>query len=71
MAFVLTRAGLSIDHVNLREKERFMSGEKVGALRAPCVVAVCGLRGEGLLIDWLEDHQLCIGVCAVLVCVPE
>lgn len=22
--------GLSIDHVNLREKERFMSGEKVG-----------------------------------------
>lgn len=25
--------GLSIDHVNLREKERFMSGEKVGAVR--------------------------------------
>lgn len=24
--------GLSIDHVNLREKERFMSGEKVGAV---------------------------------------
>lgn len=23
--------GLSIEHVNLREKERFMSGEKVGA----------------------------------------
>lgn len=22
--------GLSIDHVNLREKQRFMSGEKVG-----------------------------------------
>lgn len=31
-------------------------------------VAACGLRGAGLLIDWLEDHQLCIGVCAVLVC---
>lgn len=27
--------GLSIDHVNLREKERFMSGEKVGALGHP------------------------------------
>lgn len=26
--------GLSIDHVNLREKQRFMSGEKVGALGA-------------------------------------
>lgn len=24
--------GLSIDHVNLREKERFMSGEKVGTV---------------------------------------
>lgn len=23
--------GLSIDHVNLREKQRFMSGEKVGS----------------------------------------
>lgn len=26
--------GLSIDHVNLREKERFMNGEKVGTLSA-------------------------------------
>lgn len=25
--------GLSIDHVNLREKQRFMSGEKVGLVR--------------------------------------
>lgn len=27
--------GLSIDHVNLREKERFMSGEKVGTEPEP------------------------------------
>lgn len=63
--------GLSIDHVNLREKERFMSGEKVGCGAVPgghpCAPAH-GLGGTGVPSGWLEDHQLCVGVCTVLLC---
>lgn len=42
--------GLSIDHVNLKEKQRFMSGEKVGpgpGLAPSAAVQVNGCRVGG------------------------
>lgn len=40
--------GLSIDHVNLKEKERFMQGEKVSWARAPkTCMRLSVLRGGG------------------------
>lgn len=40
--------GLSIDHVNLKEKERFMQGEKVSWGRAPkTCMGLSVLRGGG------------------------
>lgn len=38
--------GLSIDHVNLREKERFMKGEKVGGMGAGCQCTWAGKAYE-------------------------
>lgn len=38
--------GLSIDHVNLREKERFMRGEKVGDVEAGTPVCQCTWVGR-------------------------
>lgn len=39
--------GLSIDHVNLREKERFMSGEKVGSGPEPGWPPRTGVGAQG------------------------
>ena len=48
-----------------------MSGEKVGCGAVPgghpCAAAR-GPGGTGVPSSWLEDHQPCVGVCAVLLC---
>lgn len=40
--------GLTIDHINIKEKDRFMSGEKVRPnnemLRYPACISVCILK---------------------------
>lgn len=43
--------GLSIDHVNLREKQRFMSGEKVGPAWESEGPGECACTPESLLLS--------------------
>lgn len=50
--------GLSIDHVNLREKQRFMSGEKVGPGAGQQGAQVPWVLCKGMATRWGE------GVCA-------
>lgn len=52
--------GLSIDHVNLREKQRFMSGEKVGPGAGQRGARGCGELQQGSSREWLQGGGRCV-----------